>query len=232
MNSFSWSLFVLPLIVMTLWQSQWKLLIQWPYPHPPIFSSCPVDLAIIVYIWFKAINSLQFYVLKLLLLIMMNNLILQKKLWCGRRLLRVPWTAKRSNQSVLKEINPGYSFQGLTLKLQYFGHLMQRADSLEKTPMLGKIEGRRKRGWQRMRQLDSITDSVDVNLNKPWEIVKDRGTWHAAVHGVTKSQTRLSNWTTKIKITFMNATMNAAIKSDEKFSRMDNLDHPMEVFFS
>ena len=150
--------------------------------------------------WFKAINSLQFYVLKLLLLIMMNNLILQKKLWYGRRLLRVPWTAKRSNESVLKEIKPGYSFQGLTLKLQYFGHLMQRADSLEKTLMLGKIEGRRKRGWQRMRQLDSITNTVDVNLNKLWEIVKDREAWRAAVHGVSKRQIWLSDWITTINL--------------------------------
>ena len=112
------------------------------------------------------------------------------KLWYWRRLLRVPWTARRSNQSILKEINPAYSLGGLLLKLklQYFGHLMRRVDSLEKTLMLGKIKGKRS-GWQRMRWLDSITDSIDVNLSKLWEIVKDRGAWHAAVHGVTKGQT-------------------------------------------
>ena len=118
------------------------------------------------------------------------------KLWCWRRLLRVPWTAKRSNQSIPKEINPEYALEGLMLKLklQYFGHLMGRADSLEKIPMLGKIEDRR-RGWQRIRWLDGITDSMDMNLSKLQEIVKERGAWHAAVHGVTKSQTQLSNWT-------------------------------------
>ena len=116
------------------------------------------------------------------------------ELWCWRRLLRVPWTARRSNQSILKEISPEYSLEGLMLKLklQYFGYLMQRADSLEKTLMLGKIEGKRRRGQQRTRQLDGITDSMDLSLNKLQEMVKDREASHAA-HGVTQSQTRLSN---------------------------------------
>ena len=110
------------------------------------------------------------------------------ELWCWRRLLRVPWTAKRSNQSILKEVNPEYSLKGLMLKLQYFGHLIQRADSLKKPLMLGKNKGKRRRGWQKMRQLDSITDSMDMNLSKLCEIMENRGAWHAAVQ-ITKSQT-------------------------------------------
>ena len=126
-----------------------------------------------------------------------NYCLIGTELWCWRRLLRVPWTARRSNQSILKQISPGCSLEGLMLKLklQYFGHLMRRVDSLEKTYMLGGITGRRRRGWQRMRWLDGFTDLMHVSLSELRELVMYREAWRAVIHGVAKSRTRLSDWT-------------------------------------
>ena len=158
------------------------------------------------------------------------------ELWCWRRLLRVPWTARRSNQSILKEISPGCSLERLMLKLklQYFGHLMRRADSFEKTLMLGKIEGRRRRGRSRMRWLDGITNSMDMSLGKLQELVKDRKAWCTAVRGITKSWTRLSDWTEqqhRIMLTPSNI-LPLASPTEYFLDFLPTLEYSSPIFFS
>ena len=148
------------------------------------------------------------------------------ELWCWRRLLRVSWTARKLNQSILREINPEYSLEGLMLKLQYFGYLMQRTDSWEKTLMLGKTEGRRRRGWERMRGLDGITNWMDTGLNKLWEIMKDREAWRAAVQGVKKSQTQFRDWTHTLTYTVVMWERKSGDKRKAKNLKGKILRHP------
>ena len=152
------------------------------------------------------------------------------ELWCWRRLLRVLWTARRSNQSILKEISPEYSLEGLMLKLklQHFGHLMWRTNSLEKTLMLGKIEGRRRRGWQRMRWLDNITYLMDMSLSKLWEFVMDRENWCVAVYGVAKSRTWLSDWTELMNNQFLGVRI-SFIHSLNAHQDLDSILHAGEI---